>query len=351
MGVHKVKKRLADGTVRVYYYAWRGGPKIEADPESRKFIEEYVRLTRNRPEAPYKGSMAEAVRAYLKSPWYTTKRDSTKEGYDFAIKEIEAEFFDLPMKAVNERGARRLFLDWRDKIAETHPRKADLYMAVLRRILAYAVNIEMIDRHPLIDVEKVSNESRRDLIWTDDEVAAFNAKASEPLRRAMMLAIWTGQRQGDLLKLTWSAYDGNSLRLRQSKTSADVSVKVSAELKTILDAAKAKNEKQDVPAATILTNRSGKPWTAGFKSSWRKAASKADVMDKTFHDLRGTFVTLAYRNGSSIKDIAEVTGHLEKDAERILRKHYLVSSASVERIEARTKNVNRGEICKPQSGG
>ena len=34
----------------------------------------------------------------------------------------------------------------------------------------------------------------------------------------MMLALWTGQRQGDLLRLPWSAYDGNHIRLRQSKT-------------------------------------------------------------------------------------------------------------------------------------
>ena len=33
-----------------------------------------------------------------------------------------------------------------------------------------------------------------------------------------MLAIWTAQRQGDLLRLTWTAYDGKWIRLRQSKT-------------------------------------------------------------------------------------------------------------------------------------
>ena len=48
-------------------------------------------------------------------------------------------------------------------------------------------------------------------------------------------------------------------------------------------------------------------------------------------------------SGSSIKDIAEVTGHSEKDAETIIRKHYLVSSAAVERIESRTRSVNQSE--------
>src|SRR5690606_40720201 len=95
--------------------------------------------------------------------------------------------------------------------------------------------------------------------------------APEPIVRAMMLALWTGQRQGDLLKITWSAYDGESLSLRQGKTGAHVRVKVSEELKAILDHVKRGN------AVTILTNAQGKPWATGFKSSWRKAVEKAGI--------------------------------------------------------------------------
>ena len=32
------------------------------------------------------------------------------------------------------------------------------------------------------------------------------------------IALWAGQRQGDLLRLPWSAYAGDQIRLRQSKT-------------------------------------------------------------------------------------------------------------------------------------
>ena len=34
------------------------------------------------------------------------------------------------------------------------------------------------------------------------------------------VALETGQRQGDLLVLTWSAYDGEWIRLRQSRPAA-----------------------------------------------------------------------------------------------------------------------------------
>lgn len=357
VGVHRVKKKLASGQWAVYHYAWRGGPRIMAAPDSQDFITEYLRLTRERPDAPFTGCLAEIVREYMKSPAFTGLKASTREGYEIAIKVIETEFFAMTAREIGEVGSRQLFLQWRDEIARTHPRKADLFMSVLKRILWFGMDREMISRHPLEKVEKVSNGTRRDVIWTDEDIALFRhgrkdedgkwqiRPAPEPLVRAMMLAIWTGQRQGDLLKLTWKAYDGHSIALRQSKTGAHVRVKVSEALKAYLDSMKRAD------AVTILTNGQGQPWATGFKSSWRKAVEKAGIEGKTFHDLRGTFVTLAYRHGASIKEIAEVSGHSEKDAESIIRKHYLVSSAAVEKIEKKTTPVNRGEECKPHNGG
>lgn len=346
VGIHRVKKILASGEPAFYHYAWRGGPRMLADPGSSDFVAEYVKLTRDRPDAPFAGCMAEIVREYLKSPAYTKLKPSTREGYDIAIKAIETEFFAMTAKQICDTGSRKLFMMWRDEIAATHPRKADLFMSVLKRILWFGLDREMIPRHPLEKVEKVSDGTRRDMIWSDDDIALFRfgapgiKPAAEPLVRAMMLGLWTGQRQGDLLKLTWKAYDGHSISLRQSKTGAHVRVKVSADLKACLDSVKRGD------AVTILTNGQGKPWATGFKSSWRKAVERVGIAGKTFHDLRGTFVTLAYRNGASIKEIAEITGHSEKDAETIIRKHYLVSSAAVEKIESRTSIVNRPERCK-----
>ena len=57
-----------------------------------------------------------------------------------------------------------------------------------------------------------------------------------PLHLPLLLALWTGQRQGDLLRLPWSAYNGSTIRLKQSKTGARVEVPVGAPLKAALDA-------------------------------------------------------------------------------------------------------------------
>lgn len=338
MGIHSVTKRLAGGSERVYHYAWRGGTRIDAEPGSKAFLAEYCRLTRDRDDAAEQDrrNMAWLIRRYMQAPEYRSLKPVTRKDYERHILEIEAEFCDLPLKAVSAHGMRSEFMAFRDRFAAT-PRKADLIMAVLRRILSFAEDRELIERNPILRVTELSEGTRRDAIWSDADIAAFKKSAPEYMTRALMLALWTGQRQGDLLRLTWGAYDGSHIRLRQSKTRRNVRVKVSEELKAVLTAAKAANEKQDVPAATILTNASGKPWRSGFKGMWRKTVATAKIAGLTFHDLRGTFCTSAYRNGASFKEIAEASGHAEAEAERIIRGHYLAGDTVIERIEGRTR--------------
>ena len=342
MGVHEVRRKLADGTTVFYRYAWRGGPRIHADPDTHEYLVEYAKLTRDREESKRDGLLPGLIYVYRQSAAYTKLSDATKRSYDAAIDEIEAEFVEFPISAISQRGARSTFLEWRDQFLDT-PRKADMLITVLARILSVAHDRELIERNPLEKVEKLSAGTRRDTIWTDAQVAKFKAVAGPKLALAIDLARWTGQRQGDLLALTWSAYDGTHISLRQSKTGRQVRVKVSGELKAVLDSTPRE-------AATILTTARGTPargadgqrrsvvrsWTSdGFRASWAKACDKAGIEGVTFHDLRGTFVTLAYRNGASIKEVAEVTGHSERDAEAIIRRHYLAGDAAVTKLERR----------------
>jgi integrase len=132
-----------------------------------------------------------------------------------------------------------------------------------------------------------------------------------------LLALWTGQRQGDLLRLPWSAYAGDQLRLRQSKTGARVVVPVAAPLKAALDATPKRGP-------LILTNKSGRPWTSGgFRATWRMGCDAAGITGITFNDLRGTAVTRLALVECTEAQIASITGHSLRDVGSILDAHYL----------------------------
>lgn len=330
-GIHRVKKRLADGSIRVYHYAWRGGPQMQAQPGTLAFAEEFYALTQGRVKNEIRtGTLASLVERYKQSQAYQVRRASTRKVYDWAISRILARYADLPIAALSETGMRSEILDWRDRELADRPRAADLIVTCFATILAFAKDREFITRNPLEGVEKINQSTRRDIIWTDEQLNAFRAKAPPMMILALELALWTGQRQGDLLRLTWSAYDGTHITLKQEKTGSFVRVKVAGELKERLDATKRRS-------VTILTNRSGRPFTDGFRSSWAKACAAAGVEAVTFHDLRGTFISLAYRSGASIREISEVSGHTEKDAERIIRRHYLKADSAVSKLEMGTK--------------
>ena len=40
-GINCVTKRLADGTRRTYWYAWKGGPPLRGEPGTPEFVASY----------------------------------------------------------------------------------------------------------------------------------------------------------------------------------------------------------------------------------------------------------------------------------------------------------------------
>jgi integrase len=121
---------------------------------------------------------------------------------------------------------------------------------------------------------KLHEADRTEKIWTADHIEAFCAVASTELQAALLLARGRGQRQGDLLRLSWANYDGIHLRLRQSKGKKRVTIPVGLPLKTALDATKSAGRL----ATTILTNTRGRPWTEdGFRASWRKTFERSGL--------------------------------------------------------------------------
>ena len=124
------------------------------------------------------------------------------------IARIEQEFGDLPLQALSDRRTRGLFRTWRDKVAISSRRQADYRWSVLALILAWGVDRGLVDVNPCEKGGRVYRGTRADKIWTLDDETNFLAKAPAHLHLPLLLALWTGQRQGDLLRLPWSGYDG-----------------------------------------------------------------------------------------------------------------------------------------------
>ena len=216
-----------------------------------------------------------------------------------------------------------MFLSWRDSLAKTSLRQADYAYGTLARVLSWAHDRGLIAKNPCSKAGKLYHGSRASKIWNDEDVERFLKTAPPYLRLAMLLAINTGQRQGDLLRLPWSSYDGATIKLRQRKTGAYIPIPVADALTDALDATPRRSP-------IMLTNSEGKPWSeSGFQGAWGKATARAGVRGLTFHDLRGTAVVTLARAGCTEVEIYSITGHKPSDVQAILTTHYLPRDAEV----------------------
>ena len=225
---------------------------------------------------------------------------------------------------------------WRDQLAMKSAVRLDYAWVVLSLVLAWAMDRGLIAVNACARGGRLYRGNRVDKIWTADDEAAFLRSAPAHLHLPLFLALWTGQRQGDLLRLPWSAYDGSRIRLRQSKTGVPVSFKAGAPLKAMLDIT-------PKHSTVILVNSDGKPWTeGGFRSSWGKAQKTAGITGVTFNDLRGTAVTRLALVGCTEAEIAAITGHALRDVRSILDANYLhrdpaLADAAITKLERGTK--------------
>lgn len=339
-GLNSKTKTLADGTKRTYWYAWKGGPRIDGKPGTPEFMASYNAAVAERKAKPAAGVLLSVMQGYQASDAFRSRSDATRRDYIRYIKIIEAEFGDMPLGALTDRRVRGEFMAWRDRLAVRSRRSADYAWSVLARILSWGLDRGLVLANPCERGGRLYRARRAENVWLDADEAAFLARAPAHLHLPLILALWTGQRQGDLLRLLWSAYDGETIRLTQSKTGARVVVPVGAPLKAVLDATARQSP-------IILLNSEGRPWTSdGFRASWGKACKACGITGLTFHDLRGTAVSRLALSGCSEAEIATLTGHALADVRSILDAHYLnrdpaLARSAIRKLESRTKSPDR----------
>ena len=271
---------------------------------------------------PAHGTMMALIAEFKAAAEFKSKSESSKKNYLRYLRLIESEIGDMPIKALADPAVRGVFKAWRDGMSDK-PRTADYAWVTLARVLSIAKDRGRITVNPCERGGRIYKANRTERIWGETEVAKVIAVASSEMKLALMLALWTGQSQGDLLRLRWSDYDGQRFRLTRGKTGQAIVVRAGEPLRELLSGTKPSGPR-------ILTNTRGTPWTSdGFRASWRKLCKRAGVVGLSFHDLRGSAVTRLALAGCTPPEIASVTGHALADVCAMLDRHYLGDRATL----------------------
>lgn len=309
--IRTAKKKLADGTIATYYYHRRTNKRIHGEPGTEEFIKNYYQASKSAREIR-EGTVEGLIETFKASTIFSQFRPRTRQDYDKHFLKIIDKWGDMPLEVLDDSRIRKDLLKWRDELAKSSLRQADYIWATFRRVVQFGIDNAMLGNNYLARPKRLYKSNRRDKIWLPEHVSAFMSHANIEMQTAMVLALHTGQRKGDLIRLTWNAYENNGISLRQSKTGKSLFIPATQTLKNILD---------NLPrrAVTILTTTKGLPWRVqGFDTAWKRAANKAGIEDLTFHDLRGTAVTVLAEMECSHGQIASITGHSLQYVETIL---------------------------------
>jgi hypothetical protein len=76
-GLNSITKRLADGTRRTYWYAWKGGPPLRGEPGTPEFVASYNAAVAAK-VAPPDGVLLNLLQGYQASDNFRSRRDRTR---------------------------------------------------------------------------------------------------------------------------------------------------------------------------------------------------------------------------------------------------------------------------------
>jgi len=240
-------------------------------------------------------SVSALIEAWHKSPeWKALKPKTAKEWTRYCSR-IKAAWGPLEIKGLEPRHVLAL----RDQFAET-PAAANNLLRCLSSMLGWSVPRGWRPDNPCREVKPLKGgDGYAPWPWEVIEIARKELRPD--LWWAVALALYTGQRLGDVLKMRWDAINGSTIKVRQEKTGKELLIPLHRDLRAVLDSIPRR-------AVTILTSTETRPWTKdGFKATWGKHKPKA-ASHLVFHGLRKSAVVFLLEAGCSDAETASITG-------------------------------------------
>lgn len=290
-------------TGRPYYYLQkhRGTDRAQArvrlpdDPRSPEFYAEYSRLMQLELPRERTDTVDCLIAAWHRSPEWARLRPKTASDWSRYCRRISAAWGPLEARGIEPRHVIAL----RDQFAAT-PASANNLLRCLSTMLSWSVPRGWRNDNPCREVKPLPAGDGY-LPWPWRVIEAAKAELRPDLWQAVALALYTGQRQGDVLAMRWDHISGGMIAVRQEKTSKRLAIPLHKDLRAVLETIPKR-------AVTILTSTEAKPWTKdGFKASWNKHRLPA-MEGLVFHGLRKSAVVMLLEAGCTDAEVASITG-------------------------------------------
>lgn len=225
------------------------------------------------------------------------------------------------------------------------------YLASLSHVFSVAIaDWEWATVNPVAGIGKPKEPKGRERFLSREEVnrllKSCRASTSPHLYTAVVLALSTGMRRGEIVTLRWSMIDWHNgfIRLTQTKNNSSRSVPLTGPIKALLAQ---KYAARSPGMDWVFPPSSGnQPWD--LKKPWSTALKKAGITDFRFHDLRHTAASHLAMNGATTVQLSEILGH--KTLAMVKRYSHLTTSHTATVLEAMTRELFREGVGEARHG-
>ena len=189
------------------------------------------------------------------------------------------------------------------------------HLTYMRIVFSYYVNeLDILDVNPMAKVKKLPEKNNRTRCLEQDEITKLLVackKKSQELYLCVLMAILTGARKMEILKLTWREVDlhHKTLTFLETKNGEDRCVPMHEvlfeEIIEFQKQTKIKHLKNDY----IFKNTLGNPNTRLVEKYFPRTVKECGIEDFRFHDLRHTQASYQARNGINQPATQKTLGH------------------------------------------
>jgi integrase len=319
--VHAVKSRGKD----YYYYqphrrTDREGERIRL-PGARfdvlgvpnsEWWEAYRRVAGQEATAAKPGTFNALIAQYQASPEWNALSAATRSDWSRYLQWIEKAWGPLSVRGLEPKHVLKL----RDKYVKI-PAAANNLLRCLSSLMSWSIPRGWRDTNPCVHVKKLKGGEGY-APWDVQDIDHLKAHARTELWHAAALALYSGQRLADVLKMRWDDINQGLIAVTQNKTNKKLLIPMHGSLRILL---------AEIPrrSVTILASSRGKPWTVmGFKASWSTELNRPAMVtlrekERVFHGLRKSAVVFLLEAGCTDAEVAAVTGQSRQMIEHYSR--------------------------------
>lgn len=315
-----------------------------AEKRLRQWLDELDALKwGDKPRRFYLDAQEKFIREHL-----TTLKPGAAKRYGVSLKSLAEQFGGMALDQITS-GALSEFETKRrtDGVAPGTIRRD---LACLSSLFTSAIDWEWSETNPVPPFMR--RRARRGLreapgrtrYLTEGEERALLAKATEPARNAMALAIDTGLRREELFSLEWRQVNmvrGLITTTSNTKSGRARTVPLPARSRTILGTLP-----RDLNCQFVLINPDTGTRYLQMNKGLKAAARRAEITDLRWHDLRRTAgCRWLQRDGRTMEEVSGLLGHSSVQVTES-RYAFLDLEAVAESVAARTKPGTRNSGVK-----